>query len=262
MKNKCSDALASMPTLQNLSGVELDTAHYFPDFQPLPFELSRHIEHLRSVALAFLIAGLLAICTTLSYELWQSNPLVTAEGSLLESAQLAFLLLATLVQIGRALISRTSNLQQIVGVGLALLTFALFLRELDINKLGGGTNWDTLENVVRTIALVMILVFAWHASHRIKLIMHNIDKILLAPTILISLLACLLYACGWPFDKELINIDKSLSLWFEETLELNACLLLVCASFANSIQNERNMGDDFVSEPDLHWDVMTSSNNK
>lgn len=238
MKNTFKTSLAQMPLLQSFPILELRTPYHLSDFQPFSVELMSYTNRVRSVALAFFIAGLLAICTTLSLQLWQANPLITAENALLELGQDTFLLLATLVQGARAFTVHDSGLKRDIRIGLALLVFALFLREVDINKLGSSEAWNTLENILRSIALLMILGFALHISRRINLVMRNIKKILLSPTVLISILACALYACGWPFDKELFNIDKSLSVWFEETFELNACLLFLCAGVASNIKTD------------------------
>lgn len=238
MKNFLKSSLAQLPLLQSFPRLELRTPYHLSDLQPFSLELMSYNNRVRSIALTFLIIGLLAIATTLSFELWQINPLVTAENAGLELGQGAFLVLAAIIQGVRAFTSHESGLKRDIRVGLALFAFALFLREVDIDKLGASAAWDVLEKVLRVIALVMILGFALHMSRRIKLVLRNFSKILLAPTILISILACVFYACGWPFDKELFSIDKSLSLWFEETFELNACLLFFSAGLASNIKTD------------------------
>ncbi len=95
-----------------------------------------------------------------------------------------------------------------------------------------------LEKILRVIALLMILSFTWHISRRVKLVLRNLSKVLLAPTVMLTMIACVFYACGWPFDRELFNIDQGLSQWFEETFELNACLLFFCASLMGSIKTD------------------------
>lgn len=238
MKNTFTSSLAQLPLLQSFPILELRTPYHLSDFQPFSLELMSYTDRVRSVALAFLIAGLLAICTTLSFELWQINSLVTAENSLLELGQGSLLLFAAMVQGARAFTIHDTGLKRDIRIGLALFASALFLREVDINKLGASDAWDILENVLRAIVLLMILGFALHMSRRVKLVVRNIGKILLSPTVLISLLACALYACSWPFDKELFGIDRNLSLWFEETVELNACLLFLCAGMVSNIKTD------------------------
>lgn len=223
-----------MPILQRFPSEELHEHHYFPDFQPFSLELSTYTERIRYVAMAFFIAGALAICTTLSFELWQTNSLVTTENAWLEIGQGGLLVLAMIIQGVRAFTAHESELERDIRLGLALFAFALFLREVDIGKFGASEAWGVLEKVLRAIALMMALGFALQMSRRIKLVLRNFSKILLSPSILISILACVFYACGWPFDKELFKIDKSLSLWIEETFEFNACLLLFAAGLASN----------------------------
>lgn len=238
MKNPFETSLAQMPLLQSFSKLELRTPYHRADLQPFSLELTSYTNHIRVIALAFFIIGLLAISSTLSFEAWQFNPDIVKENALLELAQSGFLLLATLIQAWRAFNTHNSGLKRDIRLGLALFVLALFLREVDIDKLGNSAAWDALEKILRLIALLMILGFALHMSRRIKLVMHNRSKILLSPTVLLSILACVFYAGGLPFDRELLAIDKSLSQWFEETFELNACLLFFCASLIGNIKTD------------------------
>lgn len=215
---------------------ELRSPYHLADFQPFSLELKSHTQHIRAIALAFFIVGLLAISSTLSFEAWQFNQSIVQENALLELAQGGFLLLAALVQGWRAFNKHDSGLESDVRLGLALFALALFLREVDIDKLGSSLVWDITEKVLRVIVLSVILGFTLHMLRRIKLVMRNAGKILLAPTVVFTLLACAFYACGWPFDRELFNIDRDLSQWLEETLELNACLLFFCASLLGNIK--------------------------
>jgi len=238
MKNLFKNSLAQMPLLHNSQSDQLRSPYHRTDFQPFSLELMSYTHQIRVVAAVFFIVGLLAISTTLSFEAWLLNPQVTAENSLLELIQGGFLVLTALVQGARAFSTHSAGLKRDIRLGLALFAFALFLREVDIDKLGSRETWGLIETTLRAFAVLMILGFALHMSRRIKLVTRNIGKILLSPTVLLSMLACVFYAGGLPFDRELVNIDKSLSKWFEETLELNACLLFLCASWAGNIKTE------------------------
>lgn len=238
MKNTLKSSLPQMPLLQSFPTLELRSPYHLADFQPFSLELMSYTQHIRAIALTFFIIGLLAISSTLSFEAWQFNSAIVKENALLELAQGGFLLLAALVQGWRAFNTHDSGLKRDIRLGLALFALALFLREVDIDKLGSSAAWDALEKILRVIALLMILSFTWHISRRVKLVMRNLGKILLSPTVILSMLACVFYACGWPFDRELFNIDKGLSQWFEETFELNACLLFFCASLMGNIKTD------------------------
>ena len=237
MNKRFKSPLAPMPLLQNFQTPEFRTPYHLADFPPFSVELMSHTQRLRAIALAFLIAGLLALSTAISYELWLYNTSITGENAGLELAQGAFLILATLVQGWRGLTTAKPGLQRDIRVGLALFAFALFLREVDIDKLGASHFWNWLETSLRVITLIGFLGFATHLLSRTTILWRNCKRILLAPTVLISFLACGFYALGWPFDKELFNIDKGLSVWLEETLELNACLLFFLAGFTSGIKS-------------------------
>lgn len=238
MKNTLKSSVQQMPLLQSFPTLELRSPYHLADFQPFSLELMSYTQHIRAIALTFFIIGLLAISSTLSFEAWQFNSAIVKENALLELAQGGFLLLAALVQGWRAFNTHDSGLKRDIRLGLALFALALFLREVDIDKLGSSAAWGALEKILRVIALLMILSFIWHISRRVKLVVRNLGKILLSPTVILTMLACVFYACGWPFDRELFNIDRGLSQWFEETLELNACLLFFCASLLGNIKTD------------------------
>lgn len=238
MKNTLKSSLPQMPLLQSFPTLELRSPYHLSDFQPFSLELMSYTDHIRTIAKIFFIVGLLAISSTLSFEAWQFNPAIIKENALLELAQGGFLLLAALVQGWRAFNTHDSGLKRDIRLGLALFALALFLREVDIDKLGINAAWDALEKILRVVALLMILGFTLHMSRRIRPVIRNVVKILLSPTVMLTVLACVFYACGWPFDRELFNIDKVLSQWFEETFELNACLLFFCASLMGNIKTD------------------------
>lgn len=245
--------------LQNIPSMELRVPYHAYDFQSFSLELIHSGDQIRIIALGFFIVGLVAISSTLSFEAWLLNPAIIKENALLELAQVGLLMLASLLQGWRAFNTHDSSLKRDIHLGLALFTFALLLREMDINHLGNGVLWNALETIVRLIALFAILGFVLRMSRQINLVMDNLGQILLSPTILLSVVACVFYACGLPFDRELFDMDKNLSKWFEETFELNACLLFFCASTAGNIKSVvvKNTGAQC-----LHWDVMNNHHNK
>ncbi len=237
MKERFKSLLSQMPSLQNFPSLELRSPYHKADFQPFSLELMSYTSQIRTIAFSFFIIGILAISSTLSFEAWQFNSAIAHENALLELAQGGFLLLAALVQGWRAFKDHDTGLRRDIRIGLALFALALFLREVDIDKLGSSVVWDILEKTLRVIAVLMILGFTWHMSRRIKSVVRNVGSILLSPTIMLTILGCIFYACGWPFDREFFSIDKDLSQWFEETFELNACLLIFCASLIANIKS-------------------------
>lgn len=238
MRNSFETPLKKMPLLQSFSTLELRSPHHLSDFQPFSLELMSHTRRVRTIALVFFMLGLLAISSTLSFELWQLNPDVINENALLELAQGALLVAAALIQSVRALSTDNAGLKRDIRIGLALFAFALFLREVDVDKLGSSAVWGILETLMRVLALVMIIGFVIKMSRKIHTVTRNLGKILLSPTIIMTILGCTLYAGAWPFDKELFNIDNRLSLWTEETIELNSCLLFLGASLMSNIKTD------------------------
>ena len=225
MKNH-SKILTQASLLQSFQSLELRNPYHLPDFQPAVFELKTYTNRVRSIALAFFILGLIAISTTSSFQLWQLQPSIAAENALLELVQGLFLLLALGVQGVRAYSAPKLGLIRDIRSGLALFALLLFLREMDIDKIGVSTHWALAEQMLRGIALLLTLRFILHVTRRREVIMSNLANIFWSPTLLVSLLGCLFYTCGWPFDKELFTINKGLSVWLEETLELK-CLFIV-----------------------------------
>lgn len=238
MKNRLKLSDTHTPLSQSFPTLELRSPYHLADFQPFSLELLSYTNQIRTLALTFFIIGMLALSSALSFEAWQFTPRITAENALLELAQGSFLLLAAIFQGVLAFNSHDSGLKRDIRLGLALFAFALFLREVDINKLGNRDTWGAVENILRGSALLMMCGFAFHLSRRTTLLLTNMDKILRAPTVILSMLACVLYACGWPFDREMFTIDKDLSKWFEETLELNACLLFLFAGAVGNIKTD------------------------
>lgn len=238
MITKAKRITANLPLLQSFPQLELRTPYHRSDLQPFSLEWDDYSRRIQSVALFFLISGLLVITSALSLALWQQNPLITDENALLELSQGGLLLAAALIQGLRAWHSPSNSLKRDVRLGLALFAFAFFLREVDIDQVGTGAHWALVEKLLRASALLMIGVFIFHMVPRLQLVLRNLPKVIGAPTLLLSLLACVFYVSGWPFDKGLTGLDSELSLWFEETLELNACLLLLCASALASVRSD------------------------
>lgn len=238
MKPPFETSFAKTPLLESFHALELRTPYHRADFQPFSLELMAYTNRIRTLALVFFIIGLLAISSTLSFEVWQFNLKVTEENALLELTQGGFLLLAAFIQCSRAFTTHSSGLKRDIRLGLALFAFSLFLREVDIDKLGTSAVWGGLEIFLRGLTLLIIFSFVVHMSRRIKTVTRNLGKIMFSPTVMVTLLACVCYAGGWPFDRELFNIDKNLSLWFEETFELDACLLFLCASLMDNIKTD------------------------
>lgn len=237
MKSRLNLSLTRPSLLRDIPSLEPRVPYYAYDLPSFSQELVSYGDQIRTIALVFFIVGLMAISSALSFEAWRLNPAIIMENALLDLAQVAFLFLATLLQAWRAFNTQASSLRRDIRLGLALFTFVLLLREVDMNILGGNVLLSSLETILRLGALVAIIGFAIHMSNRIKLVTDNLGQILLSPTILLSVAACVFYAGSLSFNRELFEMDSNLSKWLEETLKLNACLLFFCASTAGNIKS-------------------------
>jgi len=56
------------------------------------------------------------------------------------------------------------------------------------------------------------------------------------PAVGLALLASLLYALSWPFDKSMVPLAAPVSMWFEETLQLNATLILFIGAWSRTVE--------------------------
>lgn len=247
MKSRFTESLTRPALLQNTRlqntpfqgtpAMELRARHHNYLAQPFSMELVDYDDQIRTIALAFFIVGLVAITSSLSFEAWLLNPAIIKKNALLELAQSMFLILAALLQAWRAFNTQESNLIREIHRGLALFIFALFLCEVNEEFISSSMLWNLLETTIQLITLLAIFGFAMHMSRVIKLVTGNLTQILLSPTILLSIIACVFYVCSFPFHRELFAMNKNLAKWFEETLELNACLLFFCAGLAGNIKS-------------------------
>lgn len=184
----------------------------------------------------FLVLVLMALVSTLSFQLWQHNAAIAEENALLELTQGVLLIFASCTLGARAWLARASdNLNKVIFLTLAFFFFAMFLREVDIDKLGRSPSWVGVERVIRSVAVLAIGAFMLSLLPKMKVLLANFFTMVKTPAVVITILACFLYAWGWFFDKEMFPISKSLSRCVEEIIELNACLLFALAALARGM---------------------------
>jgi hypothetical protein len=188
---------------------------------------------LRAITWSFLVV-ILCTFTCLSVYLWQRNPVVAQENQLLENAQVILLLLALAINIFRMMESNKAKLVRDIRIGLSLCTFALFLREVDIDQLNLGEQLRAIETSVRTVCGLLLLVFFAYLFRRRYYFWLHSREIIRSPMVYLSILGCLLYVAGWPFDKKVFSMDFNISQLIEETIELNAALIFILSSLADS----------------------------
>lgn len=196
---------------------------------------------------------LLWLCLTLaainlvSYSLWTSGAISAAETGQLEAGQSIFLLLACLLHSYHSRANKMCFIARYGHCGLALFCFALFLREMDIDKMGHIENadlWRALELMMRSLTLVGFLVCGKLFLKHPRINILHVKRFLSTPTAFFSLCGCVTYLCGWPFDKLLFGIPDAVSVWAEETVEFDAaCLFLYAALTPFSIGSSSLLPD-------------------
>jgi hypothetical protein len=172
----------------------------------------------------------LLIISAESYRLWNHGLISTSETGLLEAGQNIFLFLACLLHSYHSRNDNAEPLYRYLCVGLALLCLALLLRELDIDKMGNSNQWGNIELLVRSVTVTGIIIYCGKLSRRPGITWTGLKSFATTPLLTFSFLGVCCYLCGWPFDKSLFAIPQGLSAWAEETLELNATILLFCAA--------------------------------
>ncbi|HSX83879.1 MAG TPA: hypothetical protein VLE50_00675 [Cellvibrio sp.] len=165
-----------------------------------------------------------------SYRLWSHGLISTTETGLLEVGQNIFLFLACLLHSYHSRNDNAEPLYRYLCVGLALLCLALLLRELDIDKMGDNNQWRNIELLVRSVTVTGIIIFCGKLLRHPAITWSSLRSLSTMPILTFSFWGVCCYLCGWPFDKLLFAIPQGLSAWVEETLELNATILLFCAA--------------------------------
>ena len=165
-----------------------------------------------------------------SYRLWSHGLISTSETGLLEVGQSIFLFLACLLHSYHSRNDKADPPYRYLCAGLALLCLTLLLRELDIDKMGNNNQWKTIELLVRSLAATGIIMYCGTLLRHPDITWSGLKSFTTMPMLIFSFWGICCYLCGWPFDKSLVAIPQELSAWAEETLELNATILLFCAA--------------------------------
>lgn len=167
-----------------------------------------------------------------SFLLWRNDVSVAFDNHLMEGAQAGFLLLACLVHFYAA---RSQSQVGAVGfytrIFLGFLCIAFAIREVDIDQLGEAPFWQALEQTVRTVVGSLFVFYLLYLLGRIPLFWREKVKLLHWSLVQLSLLGCVFYLLGWPFDKKLLaDLSELQSQFIEEMFELWAALALFMAS--------------------------------
>jgi hypothetical protein len=166
-----------------------------------------------------------------AYILWLRDPRVVNEDHVVEVLQVAFLLLAACAHARAAVRGREAwrggwQLRS----GLSLFCVSLAVREVDIDTLGGAAIMPAVEAGVRAAVVIAWLVFAAIAHGLIGEWWNRRYSIAKSGLGMLTIMGCLFYAASWPFDKFPGVLSDGMSVLAEETLQLNATVLLLVAA--------------------------------
>lgn len=170
-----------------------------------------------------IVIAVLAIVPPATYALWQDAPGVLAENHLIESAQAALLFFAASIHLSRT--KRPSpSISPLYHQTLALFCFSLFIREVDIDRIGSHPAWFAIEIGLRvSIAVVWLYHLARLLKHR-RPLTAQYPALLMHPGSLLVYGGIFFYGASWFFDKEFL-LAGDFARFVEETLQLQATLL-------------------------------------
>lgn len=173
----------------------------------------------------FIILGVLAclLYSTIMVALFES---ALEENHAVEGLQSVFLFSAT---CGYAVRARWNPFQveKIVFLTLALLSFSLFLREVDVDQLGNASLWPILQMVLRTLAVLGWLGLALLLWEFRRPLIQSCPPILRATLTYCVLAGLALYGASWFFDKTIFPLPSKTNWFWEETIQLMACYLIL-----------------------------------
>ena len=148
------------------------------------------------------------------------------ENGLLENFQAFLLFLATILYFRLAMLDDQSKESKLANMGLSLLCFSFFSREVDIEQL---PFMETAGFLFHGIGRTILLVILWSGFFK-NVYDHSEIKLLalelLTSKYMLFLTICfLLLVVGTTFDKEFWDIEHG--RLYEELAETNAYLILI-----------------------------------
>lgn len=174
------------------------------------------------------------VTTGAAYALWRSDASVMSEEGLIEWIAAGLLVLGAAV-FGARMARVDHPIDRYARAGLALFCVSLALREIDIDKLGDRSVMKHVETGVRAVAVIAWCVFAVRVFPHAASFWCERWRGLRSAVASCVIGACAVYASSWFFDKLEVSFGGFTSVFLEETLEINAAALLLCAAFAPPI---------------------------
>ena len=184
----------------------------------------------KSLALSSFAVILLANALLYHFVVTQANYWIYGENSLLENMQALIALTAGLIGLFQP--KNNNHLLRVVGYSFAFLGLAIFLREVDVEKLpydipalllwlGHGTG----RNIVLVILLSLII---WQAKSLLSTIKNNFKPLLFSPAGRLMASSFILLLLSDLFEKSIIGGAQH--VFYEELMELDAYFLFLFAA--------------------------------
>ncbi|MEX0885792.1 MAG: hypothetical protein WD009_05055 [Phycisphaeraceae bacterium] len=170
---------------------------------------------------------LLAGSTYAAFLLWRRDPQVLEEHQLVESTQTAVLLTACAVHGVRGW-RAAGSVETVARLGLAMICLSFAVRETDIDRLSESPVWPVTELVARGIVVVIWIALGVWALRRAGELLAG-WRTALGPAAWCAAAGGALYVASFALDKRMLPLTAETSLFVEEAVQLNACLLLLAA---------------------------------
>lgn len=173
--------------------------------------------------------AIMALSTALASSLWRYDQRVMEERHIIEMSQAALLMIACgihAVRVFRCASMRDSTCR----MGLALLCLTLAVRETDIDEFGASTLWPVAESVLRGILVMLWVVLGVVVGRRYALLLPAWRQAAFGSCAVYTVAGGMLYLLSYPFDKTMVPLAASPSMFVEEALQMNACILMLAAA--------------------------------
>lgn len=172
-----------------------------------------------------IVIAVLVIVPITTYALWQNVPGLLLENHLIESAQAALLLFAASIHLFQSKrFAPGISIAFLYHQTLSIFCISLFVREVDIDRLGSHPAWSGIEMFLRASIVTLWLYHLVRLLKHLGPLLAQRHALLIRPGSLLVYGGILLYGASWFFDKEIFLAGEP-ARFFEETIQLQATLL-------------------------------------
>ena len=185
----------------------------------------------------------------------QTQHWVYGENSLMENLQAAVAVIAGLTAL--LLPKQGNHFLKVVGYAFAFLGLAIFLREVDVERLPYDIPALLLwlgHGLGRNLMLVIVLALVlWQATPLIKTIKNNFLEMIPTPAGLLMGSSFILLLLSDVFEKNIIGGANH--VFYEELMELDAYFLFLFAALFIRTSFERFGKNTISQKPSIEYDI-------